>query len=371
MQVHNKHITNCLLLNASFIDNIGLMHGKMGIAIFFFHEARNTNSKIYQEYAEELIDEVYEAISTSTSIDFENGLAGIGWGIEYLVQNGFLDADTDEVLEEFDNSLFQQLIYQTPTQLGLLNGLLGIGFYLLKRLQNPRSDDESLQTLTNKQALIHLIDELDWRLHEQEIINLITCREEQSQTGCTVTMSSTQNTQTTIAKPVKFDITWDYAVLLWCLAEMREIDVFNYKVEQIVVRLIIPLLEGVRPPLKSQLLLIYLALEKLKVCFKEELLAVCRLITQLKKEIDTLTHTELEQELTPGDVCIKHGTSGIALVYKWLLEFTNDKRKLSVFSFWNGSNGGIPELDKSLAANKDKCFGILEGVSASVLLRMV
>jgi hypothetical protein len=32
----DQHIINTLLLNASFIDNIGLMHGKMGISIFFF-----------------------------------------------------------------------------------------------------------------------------------------------------------------------------------------------------------------------------------------------------------------------------------------------------------------------------------------------
>lgn len=74
-----QHITNTLLLNASFIDNLGLMHGKMGIAIYFFHLARETENQIYEDYAGELIDEIYEEISLTTPCDFENGLAGIGW----------------------------------------------------------------------------------------------------------------------------------------------------------------------------------------------------------------------------------------------------------------------------------------------------
>ena len=37
-------IVNALLLNSGFIDNIGLLHGKMGISIFFFHLARKTKS---------------------------------------------------------------------------------------------------------------------------------------------------------------------------------------------------------------------------------------------------------------------------------------------------------------------------------------
>src|SRR5690554_1095395 len=106
-------ITNTLLLNSSFIDNLGLMHGKMGISICFFHLARQTGNKIYEDYAGELIDEIYDEISIHTPVDFKNGLAGIGWGIEYLAQNGFIEADTDIVLDEFDQQIFKELLYNT------------------------------------------------------------------------------------------------------------------------------------------------------------------------------------------------------------------------------------------------------------------
>ena len=52
-----KRIANVLLLNASFIDNLGLLNGKMGIAIFFYQYAHYTGSKVFEDYASEKIDE--------------------------------------------------------------------------------------------------------------------------------------------------------------------------------------------------------------------------------------------------------------------------------------------------------------------------
>ena len=36
----DQKIITALLLNASFIDNLGLVHGKMGISILFYHLPR-------------------------------------------------------------------------------------------------------------------------------------------------------------------------------------------------------------------------------------------------------------------------------------------------------------------------------------------
>ena len=51
-------IANVLLLNASFLDNPGLLNGKMGIAIFFYHYSRFTKNKIYENFAGVLVDEI-------------------------------------------------------------------------------------------------------------------------------------------------------------------------------------------------------------------------------------------------------------------------------------------------------------------------
>ena len=109
----HRYIANILLLNASFINNLGLLNGKMGISICFYHLAQKYNNEIYEAYAGKLIDEIYNEISLNIHVDFENGLAGIGWGIEYLTHQGFINANTDKVLEEFDEAIeFVRLRYR-------------------------------------------------------------------------------------------------------------------------------------------------------------------------------------------------------------------------------------------------------------------
>lgn len=155
-----QRIANVLLLNASFIDNLGLLNGKMGIAIFFYHYARYTGNEVYENYAGELIDEIYEEISFNTPVDFANGLTGIGWGIEYLVQNGFVEADTDEALEEMDHKIYKARL-NCPILIENSNDLFGFGFYYLSRLRGKKNDDENLRTLEKKYHLIFLTDECE------------------------------------------------------------------------------------------------------------------------------------------------------------------------------------------------------------------
>ena len=40
MIIVQEKISNALMLSSSFIDSIGLLNGKTGIAIYFFHLAR-------------------------------------------------------------------------------------------------------------------------------------------------------------------------------------------------------------------------------------------------------------------------------------------------------------------------------------------
>ncbi|MBN1183728.1 MAG: hypothetical protein JXB49_15660 [Bacteroidales bacterium] len=159
-------IANVLLLNASFIDNPGLLNGKMGIAIFFYHYAKYTTKKIYKDYADELIDEIYEDINTSTPVNFENGLTGIGWGIEYLVNNKFVEADTDEALIYLDNEIYRHRI-NSPILISKGNDLFGYGFYYISRILGHKIDDDDLNTLIKKYHLIFLTDECE-RILEQK-----------------------------------------------------------------------------------------------------------------------------------------------------------------------------------------------------------
>jgi hypothetical protein len=153
-------ISNALLLNASFTDNIGLLNGKMGIAIFFFKYGEYSGNKIVTNYAGELIDEIYEDINTNTPLDFADGLTGIGWGIEYLAANRFVDADTDEALAEIDKVVYDS-IYNNTGLLEKGNDLFGYGFYSISRLHQHEKDCEKPDKLINKEHLNHLVDKYE------------------------------------------------------------------------------------------------------------------------------------------------------------------------------------------------------------------
>lgn len=153
-------IANVLLLNASFIDNIGLLNGKMGIAIFFYQYGRYTNNKVYNDYAGELIDEIYEEINTITPVDFANGLTGIGWGIGYMIENKFVDADPEEALTEIDSSIYRSIL-NSPILLDNGNDLFGYGLYCISRLHGHENDDDNPTTIIKKKHLVKLTDECE------------------------------------------------------------------------------------------------------------------------------------------------------------------------------------------------------------------
>jgi hypothetical protein len=147
-------IADTLLLKGSFTDNPGLLNGKMGIAIFMYNYARKTAKEIYKNYAEQLIDEIYEVIKPQIQVDFAKGLTGIGWGIEYLVRNSYVEAETDETLVEIDNAIYKNMIQQ-PVLTYDGTDLFGYGFYYLARLQGRENADDNLNTLIKKQILTY------------------------------------------------------------------------------------------------------------------------------------------------------------------------------------------------------------------------
>jgi hypothetical protein len=174
-----RRIADVLFLNAGFNDNPGLLQGKMGIAIFLFNYARRTGSVMYEIYAGELIDEIYNIISSQTAVGFSDGLTGIGWGIEYLVRNGFVEADTDEALAEIDTAIGKSLL-KSPSLTEENNELSGFGFYYLARLSGRKNPVKNSGSIKIERQLLILLDEYEKLLIHtgfpgSDILSLNTC----------------------------------------------------------------------------------------------------------------------------------------------------------------------------------------------------
>jgi len=143
MKEELQKIANTLLLYSYHIDPIGLFNGKMGIALYLYRYARYADCKYYSEFADELLDKVLDSINHS-SPDFESGISGVGWCINYLMKNEYVEGDPNDVLLNVDKRVFSQLGCNPITS------MLGQGIYLLERLKD------------NKELEIHIDQLLDF-----------------------------------------------------------------------------------------------------------------------------------------------------------------------------------------------------------------
>jgi hypothetical protein len=130
-----QRIARYLILHGSFCNNAGLLTGKTGVAIFFYHYARYTGKRIYNDFADELIDEIVKEINLEFLLNFKSGLCGIGWGITYLIQNNFVKVDLDKILAVIDKRIIEWDVRRI-TDYSLGAGLKGIAAYVIIRHGN-------------------------------------------------------------------------------------------------------------------------------------------------------------------------------------------------------------------------------------------
>lgn len=129
-----QRLIHRLILQGPFIQEIGLLHGKMGIALFFFAYGKYTNCPVYTDIGEELLDDIWGLVHDELPYGFGSGLAGIGWGVEYLLQHHFIEGDSNEVCEEIDQRIMQINLTRLKDT-SLETGLEGLFFYCSARMQ--------------------------------------------------------------------------------------------------------------------------------------------------------------------------------------------------------------------------------------------
>ncbi|MDR2147025.1 MAG: hypothetical protein LBE91_11255 [Tannerella sp.] len=154
---HLTNIADMLLLNGTLLESPGLWYGRMGVAVFFFHYAQYSGNGMFEDYAVEIIEQIQAEIHRNSPADYANGLTGIGAGIEYLAQNGFLDINPDEILEDFDNRIHSDIFYVPQEN----NSLMSLGQYLLCRIAHPSSSSDKNRLLSNREMIIRIVNILE------------------------------------------------------------------------------------------------------------------------------------------------------------------------------------------------------------------
>ena len=127
-----KRTATYQILNVNYNTDLGLFRGKMGCAIFFYNYAKYIKNSLFSNFADELLDDIFENIQRDTPLNFYDGLSGIGFGIQYLISQKYVEADSD-VLDEFDIRIMEF----DPLRMkdySLESGIEGYAWYILSRL---------------------------------------------------------------------------------------------------------------------------------------------------------------------------------------------------------------------------------------------
>lgn len=132
-----SNISRYLMLHGSFTRNLGLMNGKMGAVLFFYHYAKYTRNPLYRKFAGEMLMEIYDEIDNAYPYNFSDGLCGIAWSMTYLIRNGFVSTDDEQdLLSDLDAKVMEWDVRHLHNT-SLETGILGLGHYILSRY-NPK-----------------------------------------------------------------------------------------------------------------------------------------------------------------------------------------------------------------------------------------
>lgn len=217
------HIRDELLLaHYNSLDSPGLFKGKLGLCLYFFEAYQQTEEPKYQQAAEKILQEVYHFVHQNPMpTSFDNGLAGIAWGIHQLIKRGYLEGNADDLLMEIDNILFKVISEKTnELEFGLKRGILGYLIYILDRVSvQPKNASEKV----NRELFTSLAVLLINRIH----------------------LMAEEN-RGYFTEPKGFNVFWDLPNYLYVLGEMHRQNLMPNKTRQMILD-ISPLLLSLRP----------------------------------------------------------------------------------------------------------------------------
>lgn len=108
MKKEQEKIANYLLLHSSYMRELGLFHGKMGIVVALYLYADALHDDVMRDYAWELFQQVYDGVHTDMPIGLERGLAGIGYGTALLCKRGLLECSLNDILVDIDQKIMER-----------------------------------------------------------------------------------------------------------------------------------------------------------------------------------------------------------------------------------------------------------------------
>lgn len=269
---------------------VGLFCGKMGLCIYFYHQARNTGDKHHKKFADKLLESLLSQLNTKSLISLEDGLIGICLGLNYLVEKGFQTGNINHILSELDDKIYhvawfeQMKAYSGSPE--ALQSSIEIGLYFSLRLQNTSLDNNN--RFLFESTVIKAINHIESSYSYSEIFSEPP------------TYSSSQ---------------YLLANYLYLLAIVYQLGFYSYKIDKILDE-IYPKLASFYPLLESNRFQLRSSLKMLNANLKRKSIDSC--IARLKQGTDY--HLMITNEFRNKNILLANGLCGIYLVNSLLLK---------------------------------------------------
>lgn len=113
---------------------LGLFDGMTGITLVLAHYARVRKMPLVDNVADYLMEQITDNMTKLDAWDFGSGMAGIGWSIEYLIQNGYMKGCGVSLTREMDERIMSVDIRRL-NDCSLEKGIAGLYNYVLAHVQ--------------------------------------------------------------------------------------------------------------------------------------------------------------------------------------------------------------------------------------------
>ncbi|MDF2516715.1 MAG: hypothetical protein K0R59_2011 [Sphingobacterium sp.] len=136
----------------------GLYDGLTGDILFSFLYSRLYNNKVFRQLGNEGLEVLQDNISQVKSLDRAEGLAGIGWAIEWLAQHRFIQVDTNDVLSDIESLIYRVTSFSSDSTISFASGIIDKIVYFLQRFSNQSLSRYT--QYTHRECLTYLSDDL-------------------------------------------------------------------------------------------------------------------------------------------------------------------------------------------------------------------
>lgn len=120
---------------------VGVLAGASGLSLFEFHYQKRNNICSSAMGLDMLEYSINKVNTLKQPVTFCSGISGLGWTLDYLALEGFIDNDIDQLVTPLDSLIQRSLSIDLKRgNYDFLHGAIGHALYFLNRYRNTKSD---------------------------------------------------------------------------------------------------------------------------------------------------------------------------------------------------------------------------------------